>query len=135
MDQQNAQTNSQQNTKDIEFKYLESQITVASEQLDKVDEQHAKLRLSIEAIKELSSKDTANARVPIVEGIYTQAKLLEPNVFYVDVGADVVVKKTAEEVITLLDEQLQKTQEYQQKLHERLVKLSKQADEINAKKQ
>ena len=114
----------------IEFEYIENQITQASDQLDKFDTQHAKLRSAIDAVTKLSNN--TEALVPISEGVYTCATITQTDSVIIDIGADVAVRKTREQAVHILESQLHIVESYQDKLTQRLQKLSQRADELQA---
>ena len=98
--------------KEIEKKLMEFQILKAGyEQLEAKEkellETKMEIEISISAIKEVSSlENSADVFVNFGAGNYIKGKIYAPEKILVSIGAGVVVEKSAEEAIKLMEERL-----------------------------
>jgi len=114
-----------------ELKELDEQIKGLNSHLEKVDEQLTELnssKLILNKFSELKRGD--ELRVPLTNGIYIKASLMDTKKLLVNVGASVAVEKTPEQIIKILDSQLSELVEYREKIVNNMKKLIARVEEI-----
>lgn len=90
----------------VEFQMLQQQLEKIGEHVSLLQQQEAELDISQKAIAEFGKTSLQNEiLVPIADGIFFKAELLENQNFLVHVGSDTVVEHRAENVLQLLEKQ------------------------------
>lgn len=90
----------------VEFQMLQQQLEKIGEHVSLLQQQEAELDISQKAITEFGKTSLQNEiLVPIADGIFFKAELLENQNFLVHVGSDTVVEHRAENVLKLLEKQ------------------------------
>lgn len=117
----------------LELQFLDNQIKQIEEQISKIEEQIFEVDSLIESIAEIKVTDKGQEiLVPMANGIFIKAKVEDAKNLKVNVGAGVVVEKTADETITMLKEQTKSMEEYKNEIFMQLQKMVAQASVIQA---
>ena len=111
-----------------ELRLASVQIKQLQQQLEALDEKRQELENAITSLDELKgSHKKAKMLAPITEGMFVSATLDSGDELIVNVGGNVCVRKTVEEVKGMLKERLQEVSGYQENMLEELNKLTDQA--------
>ena len=115
----------------LQFQMLQQQIEQISEHAEMLNKQMGELDITRNALKELS-RTKANTEIiaPLSNGIFVKAELKENNKLIVNVGSNITVEKTVEQVITLLSKQEMKFAAKIAQANEVLEELSTEAMKI-----
>ena len=110
------------------LKILEQQMKQLQENAKVLDSQLAELIGVIQSLEDFKSvENKTRLWVPISNGIFTKAELIDNRELMVNVGADVVVKKSAEETKSLIAGQMDEIKKVQQKVVEELQRIAVKA--------
>jgi prefoldin alpha subunit len=121
-----------------EMQILNSHIEQIETNLDKIDEQINEVNVILKSLDEFKNIEVNNEiLVPISNGIFAKAKLLNNEKLIVNVGQDVVTEKNVEQTKELISKQLVELDNYRELLTNELNKLfnkvqmiEKEADEL-----
>ncbi len=110
------------------FQLLHKQIEQISEHLETLGQRTQELEISKRALATIG-KTEKNTEIlaPVANGIFLKASLLDNEKLVVNVGSDVTVEKSIEQVIGLLEEQEQKITEKVAQANELLEQMQVQA--------
>jgi len=112
----------------IELQLMEQQMKQLQENAKVLDSQLAELIGVIQSLEDFKSvENKTRLWVPISNGIFTKAELIDNRELMVNVGADVVVKKSAEETKSLIAGQMDEIKKVQQKVVEELQRIAVKA--------
>ena len=112
----------------IELQLMEQQMKQLQENAKVLDSQLAELIGVIQSLEDFKSVENKTLLwVPISNGIFTKAELIDNRELMVNVGADVVVKKSAEETKSLIAGQMDEIKKVQQKVVEELQRIAVKA--------
>ncbi len=90
----------------LQLQILQQQMEQLSEQMEQLSQQNAELDASVEAVKALEKQNPGTEFLaPVADGIFVAGSLKETNKLLVNMGADVAVEKTVQEVAALLEQQ------------------------------
>jgi prefoldin alpha subunit len=93
----------------MEFQTLQKHIEHIGEQAEMLNQQSVEIEISKSALKTISNEKIGNeVLAPIANGIFLKTKLEDNQKLIVNVGSNVTVEKTPDEVIKLLEEQGEK---------------------------
>jgi prefoldin alpha subunit len=116
----------------LELRIIDRHIQEIQKQLQIVEEQlmeFAYIKQSIESMQNVA-KDT-NLLVPVSNGIFAEAKLADTEHLLVNVGAGVVVKKTTEDALSLMNDQQQEMAAIKLNLETTMQKLVDKAIDLD----
>ena len=117
----------------MELRMLSEQIQEVQKQIGSFEENVTEVNESKKGLNELSEIECGKEiLVPIVSGIFVKAEIKETKEFIVNVGANVAVTKSIEEVQKLLSHQLDQVQNVQNELIEGLQNKIAKAKTIEA---
>lgn len=114
-----------------ELKELEEQIQKIHAKIENTDEQIVEIntnKIILEKFKELKKGD--EMRVPLTSGVYIKAELKDVSKVLINVGANVTLEKTPDEVIEILDSQLLEIANYREKLVKNMKAIITRIEEI-----
>jgi len=115
----------------IELQVLDQQIKNIQKQLQMIDDQMIELIITRQSIDELKDvKLKSEILSPIASGIFVKSDIKDNNEFIVNVGSNVAVKKTREEVKELIEKQLYEIKNVQNELLVNLQKMVLEAQNI-----
>lgn len=118
---------------ELKMQMLSHHMQQIQQQLEGLEEALQEMQSSIDGLADLKAREEgAEILVPIVSGIFAKAKLLAPDRFIVNVGANVAVPKTSDEVRALLEAQQETLRKTQQDMIAQLQEFMAQAQEIEA---
>jgi len=100
------------------YQHMHQEIQVLVEQLKMIDSTIMQLNSALEAVKELKDNDPEEMLIPLASGIFYKVKSINSNEVLVNVGNDVFVNKSLEDVTKLLDEQIDNMNKQRSKLLE-----------------
>ncbi len=90
----------------LEFQTIQQQLQQLTEHVEQMNQQAAELEMSINAVKELEKTPLHNEFLaPLANGIFVQGELKNNSNLIVNVGSNVTVERTPQEVIELLHKQ------------------------------
>ena len=114
-----------------ELKALDEEVKALNSHLERIDEQLSELGSSKRVVNEFSElKKGEELRVLLSSGIYVKAELADTKNLMVNVGANVSVEKTPEEVAKILDSQLVELSGYRESLVGQMKTKIKRIEEI-----
>lgn len=100
-----------------ELQTIQQQLENINAQLKEFMDQRKELSLSLDALKEFKNlKSDKEVLVPIVNGVFAKAKLFKSDNLIVNVGSNILVEKSVEDTIKLLEENLMEMDNYINKL-------------------
>ncbi len=115
----------------LQFQMLQQQIEQLSEHAEQLNKQMGELDITRNALKQLSTTKTNTEIIaPLANGIFVKASLQDNNKLIVNVGSNITVEKTVEQVIALLNKQEMKFTAKIAQANELLEELSTQAMKI-----
>ncbi|HLC52079.1 MAG TPA: prefoldin subunit alpha [Candidatus Nanoarchaeia archaeon] len=122
----------------MHFQQLQQHIEQINEHIETLNLQNVDIDTSKTAILEFStSAKNQEMLAPIANGIFVKAKVTESKKLLINVGADTVVEKTAEQIVQLLAEkqlettkQIGEAQELLQEFNEQAMKIYKEVEEL-----
>lgn len=90
----------------LEFQTIQQQLQQLTEHVEQMNQQAAELEISINAIKEWEKTPLKNEFLaPLANGIFVKGELKENSRLIINVGSNVTVERTPQEVIELLHTQ------------------------------
>ncbi len=90
----------------IQFQTLQQHIEKINEHLDVLNQRQAELDISCNAVAEIGKTAVGNdILVPVADGIFVKAKLLDNQKLIINVGADTTVEHSVDHVVGLLERQ------------------------------
>ncbi len=112
----------------MEFQILQKHMEHLSEQAEAMSQQQMELEISKNAVQEIG-KATINQELlaPVANGIFIKGELKDTTKLIVNVGSNVTVERTVDEVLVLLEEQEQKIMAKMAEAQEILEQLQAQA--------
>jgi len=121
------------NASDLQDKALMLQlIKQQMEALDKrillLEEKRAELEIITQALESLEKQKNKELLIPLGSGVFLQGKLLNANTVFVEVGANVVIKKDWSQAKELIKSQINELEKAQMKLREELVLMNEEAE-------
>ena len=115
----------------LEMQYLAQHMELVQQQVEKINGQMEEIMLTKSSLVEFSSvKKGKEMMVSVSNGIFAKASLIDPEKLLVNVGNNVVVEKSVEDTINLLDEQLMELGKYQMQLTAQQQTLSRKVEEV-----
>lgn len=112
----------------LELQLLGNQIKQLQKQMQATEEQIIELRTVAEGLSELNNAEKGSEMLaPISEGIFVKAALEDTKELIVNVGSDVCVKKTAQEVEDMLKVRLDNLKKHRKDLMGHLEKMAELA--------
>ena len=105
------------NEKDIQKKYLELQLFI--NQINQIQQQFVLVQNKINELNSLKEnignfskiKEGSESYVSLGLNVFTKAKLIEPKEFLISIGSDILIPKTIEETLKLVDSQINEMQQ------------------------
>jgi len=92
----------------MQFQMLQQHIEKINEHLEVLNQRQAELDISQNAVAEIGKTAVGNEiLVPLADGIFVKAKLLDNQRLIINVGADTTVEHSVEHVVGLLEQQQQ----------------------------
>ena len=116
-------------SKDTQQKYLElqmlnSQIQQVQQQIQTFNNQLQELEFLKQSLSEFKDvKKDSEVLVPLSSGMFMKAKLLDTKELMLNVGGNVVVKKTITESVKLIDKQVDEINKYRDEMLETFQKI------------
>ncbi|MFH1276127.1 MAG: prefoldin subunit alpha [Candidatus Woesearchaeota archaeon] len=90
----------------MQFKMLQEQLEKLQEHAEMLNQRNSELEITKESLAEIkNTKANTEILAPLADGIFMKTELKENQKLMLNVGADTVVEKDVEEVITLIEEQ------------------------------
>ncbi len=92
----------------MQFQMLQQQMEKISEHLEMLNQRQAELDISQNAVAEIGKTAVGNEiLVPVADGIFLRAELLDNQKLIINVGADTTVEHSVGHVVGLLEQQQQ----------------------------
>ncbi len=107
----------------VDFQSVVYQLQELESYLNGVEQQLVEINNAISFVKEISSLNGGEGFVSLTSGIFVPARIEKVDKFLVNVGEKVLVEKTPEETLELLEEQKNTLLSYQQGLLEAFSQL------------
>ncbi len=108
-----------------EIDLLQHQIQDLESQLNELSKQEEEVKNSLNALKEIKENKPDEVLVPVVNGVFARAKLLDTDKFVVSVGSNVLVSKSIDDSIKLFEENVSELSEYRKKMEQTYNQLLK----------
>ncbi|MBT5022397.1 prefoldin subunit alpha [Candidatus Woesearchaeota archaeon] len=100
-------------SKYVEYQMLEQQLKGLQQQMQKVDTQLVELQSIVKGLTDLQlADDNSEILVPMSSGIFVKANVKDKNKFLVNVGSSVIVDKSFEETVVLLNNQVRELEAF-----------------------
>lgn len=91
----------------MEFQVMEQQIKQLESTLQNLDSQLVEIKNMQSAVKEMEKvENNSETLVPVVNGIFVKGTIKESKTMFVNVGSNIIVDKTVEETVDLLEKQV-----------------------------
>lgn len=116
-----------------ELKSIDEHMRKLDSEVFKIDQKCVEIDSIKNFLKDISTKSGSDALIPLTDGIFVKAKLLEQGNFIVNIGSNVCVPKSTEETSNLLDFQKSELLKYKEQLILKLETLDKMAQDIEKK--
>jgi prefoldin alpha subunit len=117
----------------IELQMIDQQVKQLQKYLQAFDQQLVEIRSVVGAVQEFSKlKKGSMIFAPISNGIFIKAKLEDNESLRVNVGNNVVVTKTADEAIALLQSQEAEIVQYRSETVANMEQMLKKLEELQA---
>lgn len=117
----------------MELQVIDQQIKSMQQQLQAIENQMLDLMVTKQSIEELKDvKIDSETLSPIAGGIFVQSVIKDNKELIVNVGSNVAVKKTTEEVKKLIEKQIEEIQKVQTELLANIQKLSVQGRDLES---
>lgn len=117
----------------LELQVLNQKMQQVQEQVQQLEQQSAEVDKVSQNLDELSKVQSGvESLVPVANGLYASAKLLDTQHLIVNVGSNVAVKKTIPEVKQLIASQVSEMRALQDDLMKQLTQLTTKAEEAEA---
>jgi prefoldin alpha subunit len=113
-----------------ELKTIDEHLKKLENELSKIDVKISELSSIKGFVTEISTKSGAETLVPITDGIFVRAKLLEQGEFIVNVGSGVCVPKNTEDTLKLLSIQEDELNKYRTQITSKMETLDGMARNI-----
>jgi len=122
------------NENDVQKKYLELQLFI--NQINQIQQQFVLVQNKINELNSLKEnignfskiKEGSESYVSLGLNVFTKAKLIEPKEFLISIGSDILIPKTIEETLKLIDFQIDE-------MHQITVELENQINVFDLKAQ
>ncbi|MBW3019754.1 prefoldin subunit alpha [Candidatus Woesearchaeota archaeon] len=119
--------NNDSREKYIKYQMMNQQMMQLQRQLEELTAQKEELNFIISSLKEFqSSKGEKELLAPISPGIFVKAKVEEYDSFLVHVGNGVVVNKSTDEAIKLVEKQIVEFEKFIEELNNKLLFFDKE---------
>ena len=116
-----------------EYQLLSEQYARVQEQLQKTDEKVAQAGFVIDSITDFSKTAKGDEMlIPIADGVFARARLLDQEELLVNVGSDVVVKKDVQSAIRMLEEQKKRIEAFRDQMADLVVRMHDKCDDLRA---
>lgn len=115
----------------LELQSLDAKIKQLEDGLVHLEEQIIEVNLIVESLKDLEQvKIDSEILVPVSNGIFVKAKIIDTQNLKINVGANTIVEKTNSEAQIMLKEQIKSIENYKNDLFSELQTLVKHASTI-----
>ncbi|MBW2990932.1 prefoldin subunit alpha [Candidatus Woesearchaeota archaeon] len=113
----------------LQLQMLDQQIRQVQQYLQTFDQQLVEIRNVINSLKDLSKLKKGDAMLaPVASGIFVKAKLEDNEEVRVNVGSNIVVAKSVEDAVKMLEEQEAEIAQYRSDTLVKFNELVKQAE-------
>lgn len=102
-------------------------------QLQMLEQRRVESLTAIETIKNIGSSPENTMLLEIGGGASMKVKALEPDNVFVNIGSNVIVKKTGEESVAYLEDRIRELEALEKKISETIVEIRKQASDVAKK--
>jgi prefoldin alpha subunit len=117
--------------KALKMQVLEQQIVAVQKQIQQLEEQLEELSITKQSIEDLKkAKKGAEALSMISPGIFIKTSILDSEEVIINVGANVAVKKNAEDAKKMIESQIEEIAAVQAQLMADIQKLSHAAERL-----
>ena len=124
------------NENDIQKKYLELQLFI--NQINQIQQQFVLVQNKINELNSLKEnignfskiKEGSESYVSLGLNVFTKAKLIEPKEFLISIGSDILIPKTIEETLRLVDSQINEMQQVTVELENQINVFDLKAQEL-----
>jgi prefoldin alpha subunit len=106
------------------------QADILSRQLDFMERQRIESLAAIETLKGLLSQKDSVVLVPVGGGTTVRAKIMDADNILVNIGADVVIRRTNQEAIGYLEDHVKELEAVEKKIAESLEQIKGQINEL-----
>ncbi len=122
-----------QQSKMMELQLLQQDFTQLQNNVQTIEQQLAEVELIKKSLDDFSKqKQDSESLMALANGIFAEAKILNVKHLLVNVGSNVVVKKTVPETIQLIDEQSKELEKYKKQAMDGLNEILVKIQEIQA---
>jgi prefoldin alpha subunit len=109
----------------VEFQMIQQQMQQLQQQIEKFDKQLMELNGVITALEEFKTmKKGSDMLVPLASGIFASGELKDAEHVRVNVGANVSVKKSIPDTISLVKQQIDEIEKYKVQMIENLTQMN-----------
>ncbi|MDD5253616.1 MAG: prefoldin subunit alpha [Candidatus Nanoarchaeia archaeon] len=93
----------------LDLQTLSYQIQQLQEQLQIIENQFTELSILSSALDEVKESKGKNSLIPLGPGIFAEAELKDTDKVLVNVGSEIMVRKTIQEAKELIEKQIEET--------------------------
>lgn len=101
-----AQPTEDEQRRYIEQQIMQQQLMEMENQLTQIEAKKQELQIVVDSIDSLDGNENADIMVPLGTGVLVKGKLSDSKQFLVNIGANIVVFKTAKETKELVNSQI-----------------------------
>jgi len=111
----------------MQFQMIQQQLEELNKAMESIQEQKAELEISINAVKEIEKAvPSSDFLAPLANGVFIKGKISETQKLVVNVGSNVTVERTPEEVTRLLEKQQEEVLQQSIEIQALLAELNSQ---------
>jgi len=118
------------NEKLIELQILSQQITEMDKYVQEIENKINNLIVSIQSLQEFKKQEKEDVLVPVVPGVFFKGKITNKEKVIINVGSNVVVEKSLNEAVELIEEQLKELEKYKNELIKELENMINKANQL-----
>ncbi len=114
-----------------QMQILDYQIKQLQKVIESIDSQLSEINNTAKALVEFEKLETNDEILfPIASGIFAKGKLTDNKILKINIGSDVVVEKTINDTIKMMQTQLEDIENYKKEVVAQLQKLIDNVDEL-----
>ena len=120
----------------IELQFIAQQMQAVQQQVSAMEEQSQEINSVIASLASLlNAKKGSKTLVPVSEGLFVQGTIENTEELMVNVGSNVVVRKSIPDTQSLLNERVRELETHNQKMRARLAELVAKAQQLESQLQ
>ena len=115
----------------MQFQILQQQSEQLSKYLEELEQKHLEFDQTIQGLKDFAKTPSdTETLIPIAAGIFAEGKTNQSQELIVNVGADILVKKSPTQVIDMISKQTEEIEQVQLKVSQDINKINLQINTL-----